>query len=70
MLAQSSDDIAYLLGDFVQQPIDGCDIGAVDPAHATPNHPFASIPIHAFGRAKKRFEPSRAVAANDELIAM
>jgi hypothetical protein len=27
MLTQSSDDIAYLLGDFGQQLIDGCDIG-------------------------------------------
>ena len=36
MLAQSSDDIAYLQGDFGQQLIDGCDIGAVDPAHAIP----------------------------------
>jgi hypothetical protein len=35
MLTQSSDDIAYLLGDFGQQLIDGCDIGAVDTAHMT-----------------------------------
>jgi len=34
MFTQSSDDIAYLLGDFGQQLIDGRDIGAVDPAHA------------------------------------
>ncbi|HKM72923.1 MAG TPA: hypothetical protein VJX94_23145 [Stellaceae bacterium] len=34
MLTQSSDDIAYLLGDFGQQLIDGGDIGAVDTAHA------------------------------------
>jgi len=27
-------------------------------------------PNHPFGREKKRFEPFRAVAANDELIAM
>jgi len=36
MFTQSSDDIAYLLGDFGQQLIDGRDIGAVDPAHAIP----------------------------------
>ena len=70
MLAQSSDDIAYLLGDFGPQLIDGCDIGAVDPAHATPEPSFRKHSIHAFGRGKKRFEPFRAVAANDELIAM
>jgi hypothetical protein len=36
MLTEPSTDIAYLLGDFGQQLIDGCDIGAVDPAHAIP----------------------------------
>ena len=36
MLTEPSTDIAYLLGDFSQQLIDGCDIGAVDPAHAIP----------------------------------
>ena len=40
MLAQSSDESANLLGDFGQQLIDGCDIGAVDPAHATPEPSF------------------------------
>jgi hypothetical protein len=36
MLTQSSDDVAYLLGDLGQQLIDSRDIGAVDPAHAIP----------------------------------
>jgi hypothetical protein len=36
MLTEPSTYIAYLLGDFGQQLIDGCDIGAVDPAHAIP----------------------------------
>jgi hypothetical protein len=36
MLTEPSTYIAYLLGDFGQQLIDGCDIGAVDPAHVIP----------------------------------
>jgi hypothetical protein len=70
MLAQSSDDIAYLLGDFGPQLKTAAISGPLTPLMRPPNHPFASISIHALGRGKKKFEPFRAVAANDELIAM
>ena len=53
MFTQSSDDIAYLLGDFGQQLIDGCDIDAVALAHAINRAVVPPSPLY-IGSARKR----------------
>jgi hypothetical protein len=65
-LANLLGDLAQLPGHLSQQLIDGCDIGTEDAAHAIGRTMLSpTTPIHPFGRGEKRFEPFRAVAAND-----